>query len=68
MHKQVTQKQSLINTIRSSNPSRAIKKKRKKIAQVVSESVALTRNRAQHVWDEDFHEGLVQNVVAAPHP
>lgn len=29
---------------------------------------ALTRHGPQHVWDEDLHQRLVQDVVAGPHP
>lgn len=28
----------------------------------------LTGHWPQHVWDEDLHQGLVEDVVAAPHP
>lgn len=28
----------------------------------------LTGNRAQHIWYKDFHQSLVEDVVAAPHP
>lgn len=30
--------------------------------------ILLTGNRAQHVRYEDFYQGLVQDVVTAPHP
>lgn len=31
-------------------------------------SAVLTGNRSQHVGDQDLHQGLVEDVIAAPHP
>lgn len=31
-------------------------------------SSVLTGNGTQHIWDEDLHQSLVQDVIAAPHP
>lgn len=31
-------------------------------------SSVLTGNGAQHIRDEDLHQSLVEDVVAAPHP
>lgn len=28
----------------------------------------LTGHRSEHVWDENLHQGLVQDVIAASHP
>lgn len=28
----------------------------------------LTGHRSEHIWDENFHQGLVQDVIAASHP
>lgn len=30
--------------------------------------IILTGNRAQHIWNKDFHQSLVKDVVTAPHP
>lgn len=30
--------------------------------------IILTGYRAQHIWNKDFHQSLVKDVVTAPHP
>lgn len=35
---------------------------------IIIEMIILTGNRAQHIWNKDFHQSLVKDVVTAPHP